>query len=78
MGLSKPPPAWPTFPPAAIAPESDITGIEIRQQIHGRRSGRYRVLFVIRDDVVHVIHILDGARDVMQPDDIELPPRDVS
>lgn len=62
----------------AIAAETDTIGIEIRQQVYGRRSGRYRILFVVRGDVVHVIHVRHGARDVLQPDDVELPPRDVS
>ena len=62
----------------AIAPETDTIGVEIRQQLYGRRAGRYRILFVIRGEVVHVIHVRHGARHVMQPDDAELPPRDVS
>jgi plasmid stabilization system protein ParE len=62
----------------AIAPETDTIGIEIRHQIYGKRAGRYRILFVVRGDAVHVIHVRHGARDVMQPDDVELPPRDVS
>ncbi len=32
----------------AIAPETDAIGIEIRQQLHGRCAGRYRILFVVR------------------------------
>ncbi|HEV2296691.1 MAG TPA: hypothetical protein VGR35_22810 [Tepidisphaeraceae bacterium] len=36
----------------AIAPETDTIGIEIRQQLYGRRAGGYRILFVVRGDVV--------------------------
>lgn len=62
----------------AIAPETDTIGIEIRQQLYGRRAGRYRILFAVRGEIVHVIHVRHGARDMMQPVDVELPPRDVS
>ena len=44
------------------APEADEVGRKIRQLLHGKRSGRYRVLFEIRGDTVHILHVRHGAR----------------
>lgn len=40
------------------APESDAIGAEIRQLLYGK----YRVLFMVRDGTVYVLHIRHGAR----------------
>ena len=45
-----------------VAPESEELGREIRQLLHGRHSGRYRVLFEIRRNIVHVLHVRHAAR----------------
>lgn len=45
-----------------LAAEAEEVGREIRQLLHGRRSGRYRVLFEIRGNTVHVLHVRHGAR----------------
>ena len=45
-----------------LAAESEELGREIRQLLHGRRSGRYRVLFEIRRITVHVLHVRHGKR----------------
>jgi plasmid stabilization system protein ParE len=37
-------------------------GAEIRQLIHGRRHGRYRILFTISGNQVQVVRVLHGAR----------------
>ncbi len=50
-----------------LAPENDFFQEEIRQLIYGRRSGRYRIIFSIRADAVHILHVRHGARDYMQP-----------
>ena len=44
------------------APESVEFEQDIRQLVHGRRAGRYRILFVIEADAVHVLHVRHGAR----------------
>src|SRR4051794_12966888 len=54
-----------------IAPESREFPDEIRQLIYGRRSGRYRVLFVIRGRTVRVLHVRHGAQQTMSPDEIQ-------
>ncbi len=47
---------------ARLAPENREFESEIRQLIHGRRSGSYRILFTIREGTVHVLHIRHAAR----------------
>jgi plasmid stabilization system protein ParE len=54
-----------------LAPESDVTGSEIRQQLYGRRQHKYRILFVIRGQTVHVLHVRHGARDFLFPSDFD-------
>jgi toxin ParE1/3/4 len=49
----------------ALASESGILQMEIRQLLFGRRSGRYRILFVVEGSTVHVLHIRHAARDAI-------------
>jgi plasmid stabilization system protein ParE len=42
--------------------ESAQFGITIRQLLHGRRRGIYRVLFTVRGDTVSILHVRHGAR----------------
>ena len=35
----------------------------------------YRALFIIRDDVVHVIHLRGPGQDLMRSVDVQLPER---
>jgi len=56
------------------APEADEIGIDLRQLIFRTRRGRpYRLLFVIRDDVVHLTAIRGAGQENVSIDDIELP-----
>lgn len=45
-----------------LAPESTHFQREIRQLLHGKRRGIYRILFEIRDDTVVVLRVRHGAR----------------
>lgn len=45
-----------------FATENEFFDQEIRQLLHGRKYHRYRVLFTIRGNVVHVLHVRHGAR----------------
>jgi plasmid stabilization system protein ParE len=45
-----------------LAPESPFRGREIRQLLHGKRRGVYRILYEIRGDTVHVLHVRHGAK----------------
>lgn len=42
----------------SVAPESESFGYEVRQLLHGQ----YRILFTIRENNVHVLHVRHGAR----------------
>lgn len=44
---------------------------ELRQLVYGRRRGRYRIIFTIQSDTVHVLHVRHGARPSMSRDEIE-------
>jgi len=54
-----------------LAPESSMVPGEVRQLLHGKRRGMYRILFTIRGKKVHVLHIRHGARDWVDPRTLE-------
>ena len=58
------------------AREDGLFKHELRQLVFGRRHGRFRVIFTICEDAVHVLHVRHGARPTMTKADIEelLPP----
>ncbi len=45
-----------------LAPESEFFNVEIREIFHGRRQHKYRILFTVGEDEVHVLHVRHGAR----------------
>lgn len=45
-----------------LAPENGHFAEEIRQLLYGRRRDRYRILFTIGEESVHVLHIRHGAQ----------------
>jgi plasmid stabilization system protein ParE len=49
--------------------ESDILGLEIRQKLHGRRRGIYRILFTIEGDTVFLLYVRHSALGKIEPDD---------
>jgi plasmid stabilization system protein ParE len=52
-----------TFPERALlAPESQALRTEIREVFYGRRQHKYRILFVVTEDEVHILHVRHGAR----------------
>jgi plasmid stabilization system protein ParE len=56
-----------------LARESRSLSFELRQMIYGKRAGRYRILFAVRGNVVHVLDVRHGARDVIGPGELRLP-----
>lgn len=59
------------------APESEFFSEPIREHIFKTRHGQpYRMLFVVRGEVVYVIHIRGPGQDLMSPADIRLPAAD--
>ena len=47
---------------APLAPESKSFNQTIREVFHGRRQHKYRILFIVTENEVHVLHIRHGAR----------------
>ena len=45
-----------------LAPESKSLNAEIREIFHGRRQHKYRILFTVSGNEVHVLHVRHGAR----------------
>lgn len=57
----------------SIIPESERFDREMRQALYGRRTGVYRIVFRIYHDdhVVRVLCVRHGARDRLNPDDLD-------
>jgi plasmid stabilization system protein ParE len=54
-----------------LADEAEELGVELRETFFGkRRGGRYRIVFVIRDNVVRVLTVRRGSRDRLTADDL--------
>ena len=51
-----------------LAPESEDFNEEIRETFLGKRQNKYRILFAIRGDKVHVLHVRHGAREPLRPE----------
>jgi len=51
-----------------LAPESAWFKQEIRQLLYGKRGGVYRVLFLIGEKTVSILHVRHAAREFLQPD----------
>ena len=49
----------------SMAPESESFKFEIREIFHGRRQHKYRILFTVSADEVHVLHVRHGARQAL-------------
>jgi len=47
---------------APLAPESEFFNVEIREIFHGHRQHKYRILFTVSGNEVHVLHVRHGAR----------------
>jgi plasmid stabilization system protein ParE len=45
-----------------LAPETKSFNREIREIFHGRRQYKYRILFTMSENEVHVLHVRHGAR----------------
>jgi plasmid stabilization system protein ParE len=56
-----------TFPERCPrAPESTELDLEIRQLLYGK----YRLMFIVRDDTVYLLHVRHGARQHLRPEDM--------
>lgn len=55
----------------ALAPEDASHDIEIRQMLFGKRRGRYRILFTIRERTVTILDIRHGMRRWLEPGELD-------
>jgi toxin ParE1/3/4 len=53
-----------------LAPETESFEREIRQLLHGRRGGVYRVLFAVEEERVVILSVRHGARAPLAPEDL--------
>jgi plasmid stabilization system protein ParE len=53
-----------------LAPESDWYPGELRQLLHGKRRGVYRVLFEVRGGTVFVLRVRHHAQTLLGPGDL--------
>lgn len=44
----------------SLAPASTFLNREIRETFHGRRQHKYRILFTVTENEVHVLHVRHG------------------
>jgi plasmid stabilization system protein ParE len=53
-----------------LAPESEWYSGELRQLLHGKRRGVYRILFEVRGDIVYVLRVRHGAQALLEPGEL--------
>jgi plasmid stabilization system protein ParE len=58
------------------AREADLFPYDLRQLVYGRKQGRYRIIFTVRMQAVHVLHVRHGALPMMSTSEVDdlLPP----
>ena len=54
-----------------LAAEAEELGLELRELLFGKRHGKYRILFIVRKNVVSILHIRHTARDAVLPEDVQ-------
>ncbi len=54
----------------SLAPEDEWFAGELRQLLHGKRRGVYRILFEVRGDEVIVLRVRHGAQDLLGPGEL--------
>ncbi len=53
------------------AREDGLFKYELRQLVYGRGHRRHRIIFTVRDERVHVLHVRHGAFPTMTKDDVK-------
>jgi hypothetical protein len=54
-----------------LAPENDSLTEEIRQLIYGKSRNKYRILFVIRKDMVFVLHTRHSSQAPLTEEEVD-------
>jgi hypothetical protein len=57
-----------------LARESGEFEEPVRQLLYGKSPHIYRVLFIVRSEVVYVLHVRHGARQALERGEMMLPP----
>jgi plasmid stabilization system protein ParE len=52
------------------SPEAEWYGPGLRELYSGKRRNTYRILFEVRGDTVHVLHVRHGRQDFLRPDEM--------
>jgi plasmid stabilization system protein ParE len=53
-----------------LAPECEWYPGELRQLLHGKRQGVYRILFEVRENTVYILRVRHSAQALLEPDDL--------
>src|SRR5258707_11867138 len=53
-----------------LAPECAWYPGELRQLLHGKRKGTYRVLFEIRGSTVHILRVRHSSQSLLEPGEL--------
>lgn len=53
-----------------LAPESEWYPGELRQLLHGKRRGVYRILFEVRGNVVYILRVRHNAQELLDPGEL--------
>jgi plasmid stabilization system protein ParE len=53
-----------------LAPESEWFPGEIRQLLHGKRRGVYRILFEVRGNTVYVLRVRHSSQALLEPGEL--------
>ena len=53
-----------------LAPENEWYPGELRQLLHGKKRGVYRILFEVRGNTVYVLRVRHSARALLEPDEL--------
>jgi plasmid stabilization system protein ParE len=51
-----------------LAAENDKFPVDVRELLYGRsKRGKYRILYTVADDAVHVLYVRHSAQDELEP-----------
>lgn len=53
-----------------LAPENEWYPGELRQLLHGKRRGVYRILFEVRGDTVQILRVRHSAQALLEPGEL--------
>lgn len=54
-----------------LAAEAAGLNLELRELLFGRRRAKYRILFIIDEEFVHILHIRFAAQDAVSKEELQ-------